>query len=99
SCAPLYSFPTRRSSDLITTTEEVCVRYWPWWLGGGCRDYNTVTTTITTETVDSEYTFPINAQGGDIITISLIGDGGTLCSLAVEDRKSTRLNSSHVKTS
>ncbi|WP_262733012.1 HYR domain-containing protein [Gaetbulibacter sp. NE] len=73
------------STTTITNTETVCVSYWPWWLGGGCREYDTITTTITTETVDSEYTLPTNAQGGDIITISLIGDGGTLCSLAVDN--------------
>ncbi|MBA6154723.1 HYR domain-containing protein, partial [Gelidibacter maritimus] len=70
------------STTTITTTETVCVRRW-WW--GGCREYGTVTTSITTETVDSEYTLPSNAQAGDIITISLIGDGGTLCSLAVDN--------------
>ncbi|WP_417875684.1 HYR domain-containing protein [Winogradskyella sediminis] len=70
------------STSTITSTERVCVRRY-WW--GGCRQYDNVTTTIITETVDSEYTLPTNAQGGDIITISLIGDGGSLCSLAVDD--------------
>ncbi|SDS94577.1 HYR-like domain-containing protein [Winogradskyella sediminis] len=69
------------STTTITTTEEVCVRYfWGW-----CVETDEVTTTTVTETVDSEYTLPSNAQGGDIITISLIGDGGSLCSLAVDD--------------
>ena len=73
------------STSTTTTTEEVCVRYWPWWAGGGCRETDYITTSYTTETIDSEYTLPTNAQGGDIITISLIGDGGTLCSLAVDN--------------
>src|SRR5690606_20390160 len=62
-------------------TEEVCVRYF--W--GFCVDTDIITTTITTTTTNSEYTLPSNAQGGDIITISLLGDGGTLCSLAVDN--------------
>src|SRR5947209_16995399 len=90
----LHSFPTRRSSDLIVERSK----------GGTHDEDNLIVTCQTCHTdVHSSVPFmrrftPAELKGHRDALIKLVS-AGTLPSNDTEDRKSTRLNSSHANIS
>src|SRR5690606_41648078 len=86
----LPSFPPRRSSDLsqhLMALKEIG-------LIQGEIEGPAICYCIDAKTVAA---FRM-AEGGDGLRVNAVADGGSF-DLALEDRKSTRLNSSHVKIS
>src|SRR5436309_9482728 len=76
----LYSFPTRRSSDLYTSVPWLCATFTDLVFGGWLVD-------------------ALIRRGWDASMVrQTVLVGGTILGLGI-DRKSTRLNSSHVKIS
>src|SRR5690606_41667172 len=86
---PLHSFPTRRSSDLADKMYDI-VMSWDWGNSGSPDIYHD------TETRRNGITYRSNLAR---LAEALINNDENGKAEKVLDRKSTRLNSSHVKIS
>src|SRR5690606_41783996 len=86
-CLHLHSFPTRRSSDLDGRGNHLCNRFLD-----DARQWSGSRACLSRFACDSPTGRQILATGNDV-------DRGWMRCFCVRDRKSTRLNSSHVKIS
>src|SRR5690606_40297178 len=85
----LHSFPTRRSSDLL-----VSQAHWGHWLVDDHTEYESTPSNPWHYIIADNVIDPMNSN-----SIGLVGKYRYNFTGGSEDRKSTRLNSSHVKIS
>src|SRR5207253_10307347 len=93
----LHSFPTRRSSDLEIAQLQAQISQLQSQLSGSlCLSGKTITIGELLDLTDGLSTQGVRAQEGSVIAINDINSFLATSGCNLKDRKSTRLNSSHV---
>src|SRR5690606_40010073 len=90
-CRPLLSFPTRRSSDLFAVRADTPL--------GTVASLLSLGGIWNARAVPPGFAEPVGAVGRLVLSLVALTGWGWLLRRGPQDRKSTRLNSSHVKIS